>query len=58
MAGQPYVQIRQVFESCGVNRVTCVRSLGSLEKQGALSSVVSGRDEFLINKELIAVLSH
>jgi Fic family protein len=55
---KPYVQIRQVAERCGVTRVTAASWLESLENQGALSSVVSGREKFFINKELIEVLSH
>jgi Fic family protein len=53
---KPYVQIRQVVERCGVTRVTAANWLESLEEQGALSSVVSGREKFFINKELVAAL--
>jgi Fic family protein len=53
---KPYVQIGQVVERCGVTRVTAANWLESLEGQGALSSLVSGREKFFINKELVAVL--
>jgi Fic family protein len=53
---KPYVQIRQVVERCGVTRVTAANWLESLEEQGALSAVVSGREKFFINKELVAAL--
>jgi hypothetical protein len=53
---KPYVQIGQVVERCGVTRVTAANWLESLERQGALSSLVSGREKFFINKELLSVL--
>jgi Fic family protein len=53
---KPYVQIGQVVERCGVTRVTAANWLESLERQGALSSLVSGREKFFINKELVEVL--
>jgi Fic family protein len=53
---KPYVQIRQVVERCGVTRVTAASWLESLESQGALSSVVSGREKFFINRELVLAL--
>jgi len=53
---KPYVQIRQVVERCGVTRVTAATWLESLESQGALYSVVSGREKFFVNKELVAAL--
>jgi Fic family protein len=53
---KPYVQIGQVVERCGVTRVTAANWLESLENQGALSSLVSGREKFFINKELVEVL--
>jgi Fic family protein len=53
---KPYVQIGQVVERCGVTRVTAANWLESLEKQGALSSLVSGREKFFINRELLAEL--
>jgi Fic family protein len=53
---KPYVQIGQVVERCGVTRVTAASWLESLERQGALRSLVSGREKFFINKELIEAL--
>lgn len=53
---KPYVQIGQVVERCGVTRVTAASWLESLERQGALKSLVSGREKFFINNELIEVL--
>jgi len=53
---KPYVQIGQVVERCGVTRVTAATWLESLEHQGALSSLVSGREKFFINNELVSVL--
>jgi Fic family protein len=53
---KPYVQIGQVVERCGVTRVTAANWLESLERQGALSSLVSGREKFFINRELVAAL--
>jgi Fic family protein len=53
---KPYVQIRQVVERCRVTRVTAASWLESLEIQGALYSVVSGREKFFVNKELVAAL--
>jgi len=53
---KPYVQIGQVVQRCGVTRVTAANWLASLEHQGALSSLVSGREKFFINRELVSVL--
>jgi len=53
---KPYVQINQVVERCGVTRVTAASWLESLQSQGALSSLVSGRQKFFINQELIETL--
>ena len=54
---KPYVQIGQVVERCGVTRVTAASWLESLENQGALTSMVSGREKFFINKELVDSLA-
>jgi Fic family protein len=54
---KPYVQIGQVVERCGVTRVTAANWLESLERQGALTSMVSGREKFFINKELVKSLA-
>jgi Fic family protein len=54
---KPYVQIGQVVERCGVTRVTAANWLESLENQGALRSMVSGREKFFINKELVDSLA-
>jgi DeoR/GlpR family transcriptional regulator of sugar metabolism len=53
---KPYVQIGQVVERCDVTRVTAANWLESLERQGALTSMVSGREKFFINQELISSL--
>ena len=53
---KPYLQISQVVERCGVTRATAANWLESLERQGALRSMVSGRDKFFINKELVKAL--
>ena len=55
---KPYVQIGQVVQRCGVTRVTAANWLESLEKQGALRSLVSGREKFFINKELVEILGN
>ena len=54
---KPYCQIGRVVERCGVTRVTAANWLESLEKQGALGSVVSGREKFFVNRELLEVLN-
>ena len=54
---KPYCQIGHVVERCGVTRVTAANWLESLEKQGALGSVVSGREKFFVNRELLEVLN-
>jgi Fic family protein len=54
---KPYLQIRQVVERCGVTRVTAANWLESLEKQGALRSMISGREKFFINSELVEALA-
>lgn len=54
---KPYVQIGQVVERCGVTRVTAANWLESLERQGALTSMVFGREKFFINQELVTALS-
>ncbi|MCX6495949.1 MAG: Fic family protein [Rhodoluna sp.] len=54
---KPYVQIGQVVERCGVTRVTAANWLESLERQGALKSLVSGRDKFFINQHLVKALA-
>jgi len=53
---KPYVQIGQVVERFSVTRVTAAKWLESLEKQGALRSLVSGREKFFINYQLIKLL--
>lgn len=54
---KPYCQIGHVVERCGVTRATAANWLESLEKQGALGSVVSGREKFFVNRELLEVLN-
>ena len=54
---KPYCQIGHVVQRCGVTRVTAANWLESLEKQGALGSVVSGREKFFVNRELLEVLN-
>jgi Fic family protein len=54
---KPYCQIGHVVERCGVTRVTAANWLESLENQGALGSVVSGREKFFVNRELLEVLN-
>lgn len=53
---KPYVQIGHVVERYSVTRVTAARWLETLERQGALKSLVSGRDKFFINHLLIKIL--
>ena len=55
---KPYVQIGQVVDRCGVTRVTAAKWLESLVAQGALKSVVLGREKFFINQKLIRVLAN
>lgn len=54
---KPYCQIGHVVERCRVTRVTAANWLESLENQGALGSVVSGREKFFVNRELLEVLN-
>jgi Fic family protein len=54
---KPYCKIGHVVERCGVTRVTAANWLESLETQGALGSVVAGREKFFVNRELLEVLN-
>jgi len=53
---KPYVQIGQVVQRFSVTRVTAAKWLENLESQGALKSLVSGREKFFINHQLIKLL--
>lgn len=53
---QPYCRIGHLVDSLGTSRPTAAKYLESLEEAGILRSVVSGRDKYFVNYQMLEIL--